>query len=81
MTLSGGAADTHVLADLFRSVLAHCGVRGEASDRLLDQVMNEHRKASGAGYTVRFTAHAGEIEIALSQDGRDWRTSCPVPIR
>jgi hypothetical protein len=81
MTLSGGVADARVLADLFRSVLAHVGVKGEAGDRLLDQLMTEHRKSPGADCTLRFTAHAGEIEIALSQAGRDWRTSCPVPIR
>jgi hypothetical protein len=81
MTLSGGAVDARVLVDLFRTVLAHVGVKGEASDRLLDQLMTEHRKTPGADCTLGFTAHAGEIEITLSQAGRSWRTSCPVPIR
>jgi len=85
MTLSGGAPDSdvsHVLADVFRSVLGHVGLNGEAADRLLDQVMAERRSApSSADCTLRFTSHAGELEILLSQSGRDWRTSCPVPIR
>jgi hypothetical protein len=34
----------------------------------------------GTDCTLRFVAHAGEIEIVLSQAGHDWRTSCPVPI-
>ena len=80
MTLSGGVPEARVLVDVCKSVLAHVGVRGEASDRLLDQLMTEHRKCPG-DCTVCFTAHAGEIEIALSQAGRDWRMSCPVPVR
>jgi hypothetical protein len=81
MTLSGGAPDARVLIDLFRSVLAHVGVRGEAGERLLDQLMTEHRRHPGGDCTLHFTVHAGEIEIALSQAGVDWRTSCPVPVR
>ncbi len=80
MTLSG-TPDSHVLIDVFRSVLAHVGLKGEAGDRLLDQVMAERRKAQGVDCTVLFNAHAGEIVITLTQAGRDWRTSCQVPIR
>ena len=81
MTLSGAGPEARVLVDVFRTVLAHVGVRGEASDRLLDQLLTERRQAPGGECTLCFTAHAGEIEIALSQSGRDWRMSCPVPIR
>ena len=84
MTLTSGAPDGkagHILADVFRSVLAHAGLKGEASDRLLDQVMNERRKSASEDCTVRFASHAGELEITLSQNGHDWRTSCPAPGR
>jgi hypothetical protein len=83
MTLNGGPgrADGVVLAEVFRHVLAHAGLNGEAGERLLDQVMDERRAAAGGDCTVRFTAHAGELEITLSQAGRDWHTTCPVPIR
>ena len=85
--LSGGAFEddhklgTPVLVDLFRHVLGHAGVKGEASDRLVDQVMAEYRKGPAAACMLRFTAHAGEMEIVLVRAGRDFRTSCPVPIR
>ena len=75
----GDAAD--VMVDVFRSVLAHVGLKGRATDRLLAEAMKEHRAAPDGACTLRFTAHAGELEIALSQSGRNWRTSCPFPIR
>jgi hypothetical protein len=76
----GGDAGAAVLVELFRSVLASTGVKGEAADRVVDGVMTEYRKGEGA-CTVRFAAHAGEIEIAFSRSGRDFRVSCPVPVR
>jgi hypothetical protein len=83
MTLNGGSAslDSQMLVDVFRSVLAHVGLNGEASERLLDQVMEQRRTGQEGDCTLRFTAHAGELEITLSQAGRDWHTTCPVPIR
>jgi hypothetical protein len=88
MTLSGGA-DGHVdragnalLVDVFRTVLWQVGLSGDAADRVLEQLLDAYRAApAGADCTVRFVARGGEIEIALSQAGREWRTSCPVPIR
>ena len=83
ITLSGGAGSdpADVLVDVFRSVLAHVGLKGKATNRLLAQAMKAQREAPAGACTLRFTAHAGELEIALSQSGRSWRTSCPVPIR
>ena len=80
MSLSG-AADGRVLAEVFRHVLAHAGLNGEASERLLDQVMEQRRETPSGDFTLKFNAHAGELEITLSQAGRDWHTTCPVPIR
>jgi hypothetical protein len=80
MTLSGGLHGV-VLAEVFRHVLAHVGLNDEARERLLDQVMEQRRTGPDGDCTLRFTAHAGELEITLSQAGRDWHTTCPVPIR
>ncbi len=76
----GGVANA-LLVDVFRSVLWQVGVSGDAADHLLEQLLAVHRAAPAGAWTVRFVARAGQIEIALSQAGRDWRTSCPVPIR
>ena len=83
MTFDGGPGSVAalVLADLFRHVVAHVGLNGEAAERLLDQVMDERRAAVDGDCTLRFTAHAGELEITLTQAGRDWHTTCPVPVR
>lgn len=80
----GGAPDnevTHVMVDVFRSVLAHVGLKGSAADPLLDELMAARRAAPSGECTLRFTAHADELEIAFSRGGRDWRTSCPIPVR
>lgn len=69
-----------VLVEVVRSVLASAGVKGEAADRLIDEVTAAYSKGEGA-CTLRLAAHAGEIEIALSRSGRDFRASCPVPVR
>jgi hypothetical protein len=86
MTFNGsasgpGSVDRLVLADVFRQVLAHVGLNSEAGERLLDQVMEQRRTGPDGACTVRFAAHAGELEITLSQAGRDWHTTCPVPVR
>jgi hypothetical protein len=83
MTFNGGPGSSvgPVLAEVFRHVVAHVGLNGEAGERLLDQVMEQRRDAADGGCTLRFTARAGELEITLSQAGRDWHTTCPVPIR
>ena len=83
MTVSGGGLDgAHtdaLVTNVFKSVLSQVGLGGDAADRLLGQALAA-RGAAGA-CTLRFAAHAGELEIALSQAGRDWHASCPVPIR
>jgi len=76
-----GAAANALLVDVFRSVLWQVGVSGDAADRLLEQLLAAHRAAPPGACTIRFVAHAGNIDIVLSQGGGDWRTSCPVPIR
>jgi len=87
ITLAAGAPspgnhDNALLVDVFRSVLWQVGLSGDAADHLLEQLLAAHRAApAGAACTVRFVVRAGEIEIAMSQADRSWRTSCPVPIK
>jgi len=79
LTLSGHAADTDMLNDVLRTVLAHAGYAGETLERLVRQVARV-REASPATdpSAVRFEAHGGELRIVVSHAGRDWRTTCPV---
>ena len=76
-----GAVSNALVVDVFRSVLWQVGVSGDAADRLLEQLLAANRAAPPGAVTIRFVAHAGRIDIVLSQGGGDWRTSCQVPIR
>jgi hypothetical protein len=78
----GETAVTNALfVDVFRSVLWQVGLTGDAADDLLEQLLAAHRAAPPGAWTVRFVAHAGRIDIVLTQGGGDWRTSCAVPIK
>ena len=81
MTLSGAASDEAMMSAVCRSVLGQVGLNGEAADHLIDELVAERAAAPAGACTLHFAAHAGELQIVLSQAGRDWRTSCPVPIR
>ena len=81
LTLSGAASDNAMVTAVCRSVLAQAGLIGEAAERVLDQLLAEKAAAPAGACRLNFLAHAGELQIVLSQAGRDWRTSCPVPIR
>ena len=81
MTLSGSLSGNEVIPGVCRSVLVHAGLDGASAERIVDQVLAAQRAWPPGKRTLKFTAHAGELEIVLSQAGRDWRTSCPLPIR
>jgi hypothetical protein len=78
LTLPGHAQDTEMLIDLLRTVLAHAGYAGDTLERLVRQVSSVRAVSPLAPCGVRFQARGGELEIVVSQAGRDWRTSCPV---
>ena len=79
LTLPGHAQDTEMLIDLLRTVLAHAGYAGDTLERLVRQVSSARAVARPAQpWGVRFEARGGELQIVVSQAGRDWRTSCPV---
>ena len=76
LTLSGHAHDSEMLTDVLRTVLGHAGYTGETLERLVKQV-NAVRAAGKPG-AIRFQAQGGELEIVISQSGREWRTTCPL---
>jgi hypothetical protein len=79
LTLPGHAHDTEMLVELLRTVLAHAGYSGDTLERLVRQVGSVRTAASPPPpCSVRFEARAGELQIVVSQAGRDWRTTCPV---
>ena len=77
LTLSGHAHDTEMLIELLRTVLGHAGYAGDTLDRLVRQVSGV-RSGASQPCDVRFEARGGELQIVVTQAGRDWRTSCPV---
>jgi hypothetical protein len=79
MTLSA-TGDSHLLVDVVRSMLAHVGLKGDARDRLIDEIVEQRRAAPAGACTVHVTARSGEVEITFAQSGRDFKTSCPVPL-
>jgi hypothetical protein len=76
LTLSGHAHDSELLTDVIRTVLAHAGYSGETLERLVKQVSAVRR--DGAACAVRFDGRSGELQIVVSQAGREWRTTCPL---
>jgi len=79
LTLSGHAHDTEMLVDLLRTVLGQAGYAGDTLDRLVRQVISVRSSvAPTQPCGVRFEARGGELQIVVSQAGRDWRTTCPV---
>ncbi len=78
LTLPGHAHDTEMLADLLRTVLAHAGYSGDTLERLVRQVSVRAVASPAQPCSVQFEARGGELQIVVSQAGRDWRTTCPV---
>ena len=76
LTLSGHAHDSEMLTDVLRTVLGHAGYAGDTLERLVKQV--NAVRADGKAGAIRFQAQGGELEIVISQAGREWRTTCPL---
>jgi len=76
LTLSGHAHDSEMLTDVLRTVLGHAGYAGDTLERLVKQV--NAVRADGTPGAIRFQARGGELEIVISQAGREWRTTCPL---
>jgi hypothetical protein len=79
LTLSGHARDTEMLIDLLRTVLEQAGYSGDTRERLVTQVTSARATVpSPQRCDVRFESRGGELQIVVSQAGRDWRTTCPL---
>ena len=79
LSVSGHGHDADMLIDLLRTVLAQAGYSGDTLDRLVRQVTSVCAVAAAAQpCDVRIEARDGELQIVVSQSGRDWRTTCPV---
>jgi hypothetical protein len=76
LTLSGHAHDSELLTDVVRTVLAQAGYAGETLERLVKQVSGV--RADGTTCAVRFEGRGAELQIVISQAGREWRTTCPL---
>ena len=76
LTLPGHAHDSELLTDVVKTVLAHAGYSGETLERLVKQVSGV--RPDGTACAVRFEGRGGELQIVVSQAGREWRTTCPL---
>ena len=83
LDLSDRAPFDEMLDDVARHVLRHVGYGGEMTADLvaLLRAALSHRRAPGPDQCrVQFTAHAGELDIVVSDvGGREWRTRRPLP--
>jgi hypothetical protein len=79
LTLSGHPHDSEMLTDVLRTVLAQAGYAGDTLERLVKQVSGVRTAGPQAPPCgVRFEAREGELQIVVSQAGREWRTTCPL---
>jgi hypothetical protein len=76
LTLPGHAHDSELLTDVVKTVLVHAGYSGETLERLVTQVSGV--RLDGTACAVRFDGRGGELQIVVSQAGREWRTTCPL---
>ena len=80
ITLAGEAPDHQMLTEIMRSVLGHIGLTNGAIDSLMQELRAQHwASPPGPGCNLRLQRQGGEIEIVVSQEGREWRTACAIP--
>jgi hypothetical protein len=79
ITLSGEAPEHQMLSDIMRTVLGHVGVDALAIDRLMQELRAQQWAAPpGPGCNLRLQANGAEVVVLVSQQGREWRTACPI---
>ena len=83
LDLSDPAQFDPMLAEVARAVFVHVGYHGAAAGELTTALKAALLKAAASGgqrCALRFEAHGGELQIAVSCDGGgEWRTSRPLP--
>jgi len=79
IALSGEAPDHQMLTDIMRTVLGHAGVNVRDIDRLLQELRAQQWAAPpGPGCDLRLQANGVEVVVLVTQQGREWRTACPI---
>ena len=79
ITLSGEAPDDQMLTDIIRAVLGHAGVKTGHVDRLLGELRAMNwASPPGPGCQLRLQPNGEEVVVLVSQQGREWRTACPI---
>jgi len=80
ITVAGEAPDYRMLTEILQSVLGHIGLTNGIIDGLMQQLRAQHWAAPpGAGCKLSLERQGDEIEIVVSQQGREWRTACAIP--
>jgi hypothetical protein len=79
ITISGEAPDHQMLTEILQSVLGHIGVAVGDIDRLLQALQGQAWAGSpGGGCDLRFERQGGELQMVVSQQGREWRMACAI---
>jgi hypothetical protein len=79
ITLSGEAPDHQMLTDIMRTALGHAGVQAGDIDRLLQELRAAHwASPPGPECNLRLHLNGTEVVVVVSQQGREWRTACPI---
>jgi len=71
-----------MLGELATSVLGHVGFQDNALASILGHMQAAIAAAIDAGCqdcTVQFQVDHGELQILIVHDGREWRTTRPLP--
>jgi hypothetical protein len=80
ITLSGRAPDYQMVTDVLRAVLGRAGLKDDAIDRLLQELRAQHwTSPPGPGCNLQLHANGAEVLVVVSEQGREWRTACPIP--
>ena len=82
LDLSNPAQLDSMLVEVARAVFAHVGYSAEAARDLTAELRNAVIEATTGGQpcSLRFEAHAGELQVLVSRDGGSgWRTSHRLP--
>ena len=80
ITVAGEAPDYQMLTEILQSVLGHIGLTNGIIDGLMQQLRAQQWEAPlAAGCNLRLERQGGELELVVSQQGREWRTACAIP--
>lgn len=83
LALSDEASFDRMLTDIADAVLIHLGFARQTVDGLVADLRGALVAAAGAGLqpcAVRFSVHAGEMEIVVAHEGAaEWRTRRTLP--